>query len=58
MILKDEQVKTLREAFEKAGASFDGYTEEQIREILNGVMNIYGTLVDINLRLKKRRKET
>lgn len=53
MILTDEQVKKFKEAFEKAGASFDGYTEDQIREIANGAMNYYTTLAKINLRLHK-----
>lgn len=57
MTLTDEQVKKFKEAFEKAGASFEGYTEDQIREIANGAMNYYGTMVDINLRLKKEAKE-
>lgn len=57
MILTDKQVKIFKEAFEKAGASFEGYTEDQIREIANGAMNIYGTLVDINLRRKKEEQE-
>lgn len=56
MILTDEQVKRFREAFEKAGASFKGYTEDQIREIANGVMNYYTTLAKINLRLHREGK--
>lgn len=57
MILTDEQVKRFKEAFEKAGASFKGYTEDQIREIANGAMNYYTTMAKINLRLKKEEKE-
>jgi len=57
MILTDEQVKKFKEAFESAGASFDGYTESDIREIANGAMNIYGTLVDVNLRIKREEAE-
>ncbi len=57
MILTNEQVKRFREAFEKAGASFEGYTEDQIREIANGAMNYYTTMAEINLRLKKEAKE-
>ena len=53
MILTDEQVKKFKGAFENAGASFEGYTEDEIREIANGAMNIYGTLVDVNLRIKR-----
>lgn len=53
MILTDEQVKKFKEAFEKAGASFKGYTEDQIREIANGAMNYYSTMVKIGLRIKK-----
>lgn len=57
MILTDKQIKKFREALEKAGASFDGYTEDQIREIANGAMNYYVTMVKINLRLKKEEKK-
>jgi len=57
MILTDKQIKKFRKALEKAGASFDGYSEDQIREIANGAMNYYTTLAKINLRLKKEEKE-
>jgi hypothetical protein len=57
MILTDKQIKEFRETLEKAGASFNGYTEDQIREIANGAMNYYATLVKINLRLKREEKE-
>lgn len=57
MILTDKQIKKFREVLEKAGASFDGYIEDQIREIANGAMNYYATMVKINLRLKKEGKE-
>ncbi len=57
MILTDEQVKKFKEAFEKAGASFEGYTEDQIREIANGAMNYYSTMVKIGLRLKKEEQQ-
>mgnify|MGYP001568671286 CR=1 FL=1 len=53
MELTNEQVQKFREAFERAGASFDGYTEEQIREIANGAMGIYRTMVNIGLRIKQ-----
>jgi hypothetical protein len=56
-MLTDKQIKEFREALEKAGASFDGYTEDQIREIANGAANYYATLAKINLRLKKEEKE-
>lgn len=57
MILTNEQVKNFKEALEKAGVSFEKYTEDEIIEIVNGVVNIYGTLVDINLRLKRKEEE-
>lgn len=57
MILTDEQVKKFKEAFETAGASFEGYTEDQVREIANGAMTIYGTLVDVKLRDMREKAE-
>lgn len=56
MILTDKQIKKFRKALEKAGAFFDGYTEDQIRGIANGAMNYYATMVKINLRLKEEKK--
>lgn len=57
MILTDEQVKKFKEVFEAAGASFDGYNEDQVREIANGAMTIYGTLVNVRLRTMKEEAE-
>lgn len=56
MRLKPEQLERLRKPFDKLGA-FEGHTNEEVEEILNGVMNYYLTLANINFRLK-RKKET
>lgn len=55
MRLKPEQVERLRRPFDKLGA-FSGRTNEEVEEILNGVMNYYLTLANINLRLKREEK--
>lgn len=55
MRLKPEQIERLRKPFDKYGA-FEGRTNEEVEEILNGVMNYYVTLANINLRLKREEK--
>jgi len=45
----------LRKPFDKLGA-FEGRSEEEIKEILNDVVNYYLTLANINLRLKQKQK--
>lgn len=55
MRLKPEQIERLRKPFDMYGA-FEGRTNEEVEEILNGVMNYYVTLADINLRLKREEK--
>lgn len=52
MRLKPEQVERLRKPFDKLGA-FEGRTNEEVEEILNGAMNYYLALANINLRLKR-----
>ncbi|OGC81169.1 hypothetical protein A2943_00770 [Candidatus Adlerbacteria bacterium RIFCSPLOWO2_01_FULL_51_16] len=55
MRLKPEQFERLRKPFDKYGA-FEGRTKDEVEEILNGVMNYYLTLANINLRLKREEK--
>lgn len=55
MQLKPEQIERLRKPFDKLGA-FEGHSEEEIKEILNGVANYYLTLANINIRLKQEQK--
>lgn len=55
MRLKPKQIERLREPFDKYGA-FEGRTKDEVEEILNGVMNYYLTLANINLRLKREAK--
>lgn len=55
MKLRPEQIARLRKPFDKFGA-LEGRTNEEVEEILNGVMNYYVTLVNINLRLKREEK--
>ena len=52
MRLKPEQIERLRKPFDRYGA-FEGRTKEEIEEILNGVIDYYLTLANINLRLKR-----
>lgn len=52
MRLKPEQLERLRKPFDKYGA-FEGRTKEEVEETLNGVMDYYLTLANINLRLKQ-----
>lgn len=56
--LKPEQLARLRKPFDKVGA-FEGKTEKEVEQALNGVMDYYLTLARINLRLKQeKRNET
>ena len=55
MRLKPEQIERLRKPFDKYGA-LEGRTKDEIEEILNGVVNYYLTLTNINLRLKREAK--
>ncbi len=52
MILKTEQVNTFIE-LHKDCAGLESYSEDQMREIANGVANYYLTLFNIHQRLKK-----
>ncbi len=52
MKLTSEQLQRLRRPYDKVGA-FDGYTTEQVEQILNNTMTYYLTLANINLRLKR-----
>lgn len=52
MKLTPEQLQRLRKPYDKVGA-FDGYTEEQVEQTLNNIMDFYLTLATINLRLSR-----
>lgn len=52
MILKPEQVNKFIE-LHKDCAGFESYSEDQMREIANGVANYYLTLFNIQQRIKK-----
>ncbi len=52
MELKPEQIERFKE-IHKDCEGFERYTEEQIKEIANGVANYYLTLFSIHQRLKK-----
>ena len=55
MRLKPEQIERLKKPFDKYGA-FVGRSQEEIEEILNGVVNYYLTLANIELRLIREEK--
>lgn len=55
MHLKPEQIRRLRKMFDKYGA-LEGRSNEEVEGLLNGVMNYYLTLANINLRLKREQK--
>lgn len=52
MILKPEQIKKFIE-LHKDYAGFESYSEDQKREIANGVANYYLTLFNIQQRIEK-----
>jgi len=52
MILKPEQVNKFIE-LHKGCAGFESYSEDQMREIANGVANYYLNLFNIQQRIKK-----
>ena len=56
MQLKPEQIKKFIE-IHKDCAGFESYSEEQIREIANGMANYYLTLFNIYQRIKKESKD-
>ena len=56
MELKPEQINKFIE-LHKDLAGFEGYSEERMREIANGVANYYLTLFKIHHRIKKDNKE-
>jgi len=51
MKLTDEQLSALRKPFEQIGA-FEGYSEEEIKKLLEEIATFYITLANINLSLK------
>jgi len=55
MELKPEQIKKFVE-LHKDLAGFENYTEDQVREIANGVANYYLILFKIHQRIKKTMK--
>lgn len=54
MELKPEQIQKFAE-LHKDVAGFEKYTEDQIREIANGVANYYLTLFKIYQRVRKEK---
>ena len=56
MELKPEQIKKFIEINENL-VGFENYTEDQVREIANGVANYYLTLFKIHQRIKKGNKD-
>jgi len=56
MKLTPEQIKKLRKPFDDAGA-FKGKTDEEVEKLLKEMMEIWLTLANINLRLKKEANE-
>ena len=55
MELTEKQFQMLRAPFEESGA-LKGYSEEQIKTLLEQIAEIYITLAEINLRSKQKRK--
>ncbi len=56
MKLKDEHYKNLRGIFERAGATFEDKTEDEIRQLFNDVADIYVTLAKISLKAHQKAK--
>ncbi|MCE9585054.1 hypothetical protein K8Q94_00310 [Candidatus Nomurabacteria bacterium] len=57
MELKPEQINKFVE-LHKGCAGFENFTEEQVREIANGVANYYLTLFKIHQRVNKKEIES
>jgi hypothetical protein len=55
MELKPEQIQKFIEVNEDL-AGFENFTEDQVKEIANGVANYYLTLFNIQQRIKKEEK--
>jgi hypothetical protein len=55
MQLKPEQIKTFKDLHKNH--ELDDYTEEEIQEIANGVVNFYLTLYRIYQRIGRQDKE-
>lgn len=53
MQLKPEQITRLRRPFDAVGA-FEGKSQEEVRQILNGIMEYYLTLARVHIRNKNR----
>jgi len=56
MELKPEQIKKFIE-IHKDCEGFENYSEEQVREIANGVANYYLTLFKIHQRIRKENED-
>ncbi len=56
MELTPNQLQKLRKPFEKVGA-FAGLSDEEIKKNLEGMMDIYVTLVKINIRSKRKQDD-
>lgn len=52
MELKQEQINKFKE-LHKGCAGFEGYSEEEVAEIANGVANYYLALFKVHQRIKK-----
>lgn len=52
MKLTPEQIQKLRKPFDAMGA-FEGRSDEEVEKLLKGAMEIWLTLANINLRLKR-----
>lgn len=51
MKLTDEQLLALRKPFKQIGA-FEGYSEEEIKKLLEEIATFYVEMAKINLRIK------
>jgi cell division septum initiation protein DivIVA len=53
MQLTEEQLLALRKPFQDIGA-FEGYSEDEIKKLLEDIAEIYRTLININVRTKQQ----
>ena len=54
MQFTEEQLSALRKPFQQIGA-FEGYSEEEIKKLLEEIAKIYITEANINLRAKQQK---
>lgn len=55
MKLTSEQLSALRKPFEAIGA-FEGYSEDEIKKLLEEIAELYSTQIKINLRIKQEQQ--